>query len=69
MPTVCPESANCGYLVWLLEMGQDSDCGKVIDDCGRLNPNHPVPVTEPGPATHEELTVAGKIFGYPPKQE
>lgn len=61
--TECEHYEECGFVKWRTEkpdghmtpLPENGDCGKKIEECGRLNPNVPTDISAYGPKFHSEL--------------
>jgi hypothetical protein len=61
----CPSYDSCGFVKWRKDRPDDhitplpssGDCGKKIEDCGRLDPFIPIEINKYGPVTREELDI------------
>ena len=64
--TGCPLYIDCGFVKWRKErpyghmtpLPADGDCGKLVEDCGRLNPRVPREVGAYGLAFDGEMKLA-----------
>lgn len=65
----CEAAQVCGFINWLKTLGKEPVCSKEPAECARLDESNPTQLTDPLPATYDELEVAREALGYPPRQE